>query len=128
MTREAAPSAEKSDEEKLSKKDLRKLRSVVLVERARVLKPLEKRIAEVESAIETKEKELEEMNKAIVEAGQRKRGLEIVEMSKAMHRLKREIDSLFGELESLTAEHEKKRVEFEQYLAALGEQNQLQKS
>ena len=128
LTREAAPSAEKSDEEKLSKKDLRKLRSVVLVERARVLKPLEKRIAEVESAIETKEKELEEMNKAIVEAGQRKRGLEIVEMSKAMHQLKEEIDSLFGELESLTAEHEKKRVEFEQYLAALGEQNQLQKS
>lgn len=107
------------NEEKIrvSQRDLRKFRSALLTEKAQVLKPLERRIAGLELSIETKEKELEELNKAVIEAGQRKKGPEIVEISKAMHRLKKDIDSLFGELESLTAAHEKKRAEYERDLA-----------
>jgi ATP-binding cassette subfamily F protein 3 len=112
---------DKAEKEKPSKKDMRKLRSAILVERAKVLKPLETKIAGIEASIEVKERELEQMNQAIVEAGRGKKGQEIVDISKAMHRLKADIDILYQELETLTAEHEQKRSEYDKELAALGD-------
>jgi ATP-binding cassette subfamily F protein 3 len=107
--------------EKPSKKNLRKLRSGIIVERAKILKPLETRIAGVEAAIGVKENELEQLNRAVIEAGRAKKGQEIVEISKAMHGLKEDIDLLYQELEALTAEHEQKKSAFDKELAVCGD-------
>jgi ATP-binding cassette subfamily F protein 3 len=87
--REKKPAAGKSgDRQKEVPKETRRRRSAVLTERARLLKPWESKAAGTEAAIETKERELEALNSAIVEAGRAKRGREIIEISKTMHRLK----------------------------------------
>jgi hypothetical protein len=88
----------------------------VLTERARILKPLESKMAGTEAAIETKERELEELNSAIIEAGRGKQGPEIVAISKAMHRLKEDIDALYRKLEAQSEEHRKIKGRYDQEL------------
>jgi ATP-binding cassette subfamily F protein 3 len=112
---------DQDEKEKVSRKDLRKLRSAVIVERARVLKPLETRMARMEAAIDIKERELRQMNKAITDSGRAKKGQEIVEISTSMHRLKEDIDALYRELEGLMAEHEQKKSDFDRELTASGD-------
>jgi ATP-binding cassette subfamily F protein 3 len=112
---------DQAEKEKPSKKDLRKLRSGIIVERAKILKPLEIKIAGIEAAIGVKENELEQLNQAIIEAGRAKKGQEIVEISKSMHRLKEDIDILYRGLEALMAEHEQKKSAFDKELAVCGD-------
>ncbi len=121
LPREAGQAQDKGDMEKPNRKDMRKLRSAILGERAKVLKPLEAKISAVEAAIEVKESELEQMNQAIIEPGRAKNGQEIIEISKAMHRLKEDIDILYDQLETWTAELAEKRAEFDKNLAAMGD-------
>jgi ATP-binding cassette subfamily F protein 3 len=111
---------ESADGSKLTKKDLRRLRSAVIAERARMLKPIEVRMSEVEAEIEAKEKELERLNQAVMEAGSGTGGQDIVEMSRTMHGLSEDIEALYAELETLTAEHEKKQAHYDRELASLG--------
>ncbi len=108
-----------AEKERPSQRDLRRLRSAVVSERARALKPLEKRADEAEAEIEAKEAELETFNQAIIEAAQGRLGQEIVEITKRMHQLKKEIDFLYGELDTLTRDIEEKRSHFDRELAGL---------
>jgi ATP-binding cassette subfamily F protein 3 len=114
-----AAEPEETDQERSNPKEMRRKRSAVLTERARALKPLEGKLAGTEAAIETKERELEELNSAIVEAGRGKRGPEIVEISKAMHRLKEDIDALYKKLEAQNEEHRKIKCRYDRELADL---------
>jgi ATP-binding cassette subfamily F protein 3 len=107
------------DQERLNPKDMRRQRSAVLTERARALKPLEGKMAGTEAAIETKERELEELNKAIVEAGRGKRGPEIVEISRAMHRLQEDIDTLYKKLEAQSEEIRKVQRRYDREISEL---------
>jgi ATP-binding cassette subfamily F protein 3 len=108
-TAEAAP-------DRTNPKEMRRKRSAVLTERARALKPIEGKMASTEAAIETKERELEEFNRAIFEAGRGKRGPEIVEISRAMHRLKEDIDALYRKLETQSEEHRKVQRRYDREL------------
>jgi ATP-binding cassette subfamily F protein 3 len=111
--------ADSGDRDRTTPQEMRRKRSSVLTERARTLKPLEKKIAGTEAAIETKERKLEELNKAIIEAGRKKKGPEIVEISRAMHLLKEDIDALYRKLEKLSEEHNRIQSRFDRELAAL---------
>jgi ATP-binding cassette subfamily F protein 3 len=111
--------ADSGDRDRTTPQEMRRKRSTVLTERARTLKPLEKKIAGTEAAIETKERKLEELNKAIIEAGRKKKGPEIVEISRAMHLLKEDIDALYRKLEKLSEEHNRIQSRFDRELAAL---------
>jgi ATP-binding cassette subfamily F protein 3 len=104
-----------------SPKVRRRKRSAVLADRAQALKPLEAKLAGTEAAIETKERELEELNMAIVEAGRGKPGPEIIGISKAMHRLKADIDFLYKKLEALSEEHRRIKDRYDRELADLNE-------
>ncbi len=115
----AALGSEEPAQDRPNPKAKRRQRSVVLTERARALKPLETRMAGIEAAIETKERELEELNKAIVEAGRGKRGPEIVEISRLMHRLKEDIDALYKNLEVKSEEHRTVKCTYDRELADL---------
>jgi ATP-binding cassette subfamily F protein 3 len=116
-----AAEPEGSGQDRSNPKEKRRKRSAVLTERARILRPLEDKMAGTEAAIETKEDELDDLNKAIVEAGRGKRGPEIVEISKAMHRLKEDIDALYKKLEAQSEEHRKIKCRYDRELADLTE-------
>jgi len=107
------------DRARRAPQEMRRKRSHVLTERARILKPLEKKIAGTEASIETKERKLEGLNMAIIEAGRKKRGPEIVEISREMHLLKEDIDALYRKLEKLSEEHNTILSRFDRELAVL---------
>jgi ATP-binding cassette, subfamily F, member 3 len=113
------PEPELRPADKPGPRELRKLRSAVIAERSKTLKPLEKRMADVEEEIERNDLALRKLNEAILEASRSKEGPAIVEISKSMHKAKTSNDRLFQELEWLTQEHGKKGAEFEEKLKAL---------
>ncbi len=99
--------------------ELRKLRAEIVARRSKILRPLEKRMTEIETGIETKDRDLRELNGALIEASRAKDGTRVVELSKTMHELNREVDSLLEELEKLTIEHEASGSAFEKALKEL---------
>lgn len=115
------PSAadEMTEQKKTSRKDLRRLRSEIIAERSKILRPLEDRLAKLEKAVEENETELDRLNKELVKASQDQRGMKIVELSRTMHRVKTTIDTIFEELVTLNSEFEIKKLEFEKALSAL---------
>jgi len=106
--------------DRLNPREFRKIKSELVAERSRVLRPLEKKMQEKEKAVERLDTDLQKMNAAIVEASRLKDGFRVVELSKSMHQAKTEIDILLEDLEKLTGEHEEKKAEFESRLAGLG--------
>ena len=105
---------------KLNPKEFRKIKSELVTERSRVLKPLEKMIQEKERAVERLDKDLQKLNAGIVEASRLRDRFRVVELSKSMHQAKKDIDILLEELEKLTGEYEVKKAEYRNRLAGLG--------
>ncbi len=105
-------SEETIPDEKLTKKELRKIRSELVSQRAKVLKPLEKRISDIEDEIESLEKKLDKLNQDMVTASQTKNGTKIAELSQAIHKSQTSIDTLFDEMERLNDSCEKHKIDF----------------
>ena len=106
--------AQKPAAAKADRKALKRLRSEWVAERARVSKPLEKRIAVAEATIEGREVEMGYLNDAMVTASQQKDGGRIRELSQALHACQQTIDAAFAELETATEALEALKAEFEQ--------------
>jgi len=102
-----------------TRKELRKMRSGVITEKSKMLKPLEARMADLEKAIETAEAELTRMNREIVEAARAKASAKIVELSKAVHQRRKDVDAFLEELEPLLKTYETKKADFERRLEDL---------
>jgi ATP-binding cassette, subfamily F, member 3 len=102
-----------------TRKGLRKMRSEVITEKSRMLKPLEGRMAALEKAIETAEAELTRMNREIVEAARAKASAKIVELSKAVHQRRKDVDAFLEELEPLLQIYEAKKADFDRRLEDL---------
>lgn len=105
--------------EKLNKKEIRKLRSEIITERSRTLKPLEERIRKTENHIDACEKELERLNHAMIEASQNHNGDKIGEISRAIHTCQTAIDKSFDQLESLTEALDTQGADFQRRLEEL---------
>ena len=99
--------------EKLNKKELRRIRSDFFAERARVLRPLEERMADVEADIETREVELNGLYGAMQDAAQAQNGARITEISQAMQPCRQAIDEMYEELDRLTVELESQQAVFD---------------
>ncbi|MCJ7645041.1 MAG: ATP-binding cassette domain-containing protein, partial [Candidatus Aminicenantes bacterium] len=106
--------------EKPNPRESRKIRSELVAERSRVMRPLEKEMQEKEKTVERLDAELQMMNAAIAEAARLKDGFRVVELSKSMHQAKTDIDILLEDLEKLTGEHQEKKAEYEARIAGLG--------
>jgi ATP-binding cassette subfamily F protein 3 len=104
---------------KWTPKELRRLRSEVVAERSRALRPLESRMAEIEKSVETNDAALRDLNARLVKASQDRNGAAVVEVSKAMHQTKKTIDGLLEELETVTAEHEEKKAGYDKRMREL---------
>jgi len=111
------PAAESEERPKWTPKELRRLRSEVIAERSRVLRPLETRIQAIEKSVESHDASLRELNAELVKASESRQGSRVVEASKAMHKAKKTIDSLLDELQTLTGQYEDKRAEFDAKLS-----------
>jgi len=104
---------------KLNKKELRRIRSEIITEKSKTLKPIEQRIAKIEDEIEALEKGLTEYTEAMQRASEGNTGKKIVELSQAIHASQTSIDRLFDELETLSEELNEKGVFFESRLKQL---------
>lgn len=111
--------------EKINKKEIRKLRSEIITERSKALKPIETKINDAENAIDAREKEIEKLNREMVEAAQSKDGAKIGDISRAIHKCQEEIEKRFGELESLTEILDAKNAEFGKRLAELDQESEV---
>ncbi|WP_281491999.1 ABC-F family ATP-binding cassette domain-containing protein [Desulfosarcina cetonica] len=92
---EEAPSAAP----RFTKKELRRLRSEIITEKSKVLKPMEDAIAAAEREIETNETRLEQLNQEMVEASQEGDGPRIASLSQAIRGCQEIIETRFAEME-----------------------------
>ncbi len=111
--RSAAPSPRAIDRDAVTKKDSRRIRADILARRSKVINPLKTKIAEIESAIEAKEKRLSALNNDIIAASGIGKGETIAQLSRDIHQLRTEIDSFFDSLESCITEYEEKSKAFD---------------
>ena len=107
---------QKDQNKQLSKKDLRRARAEVITERSKILGALKKRSEEIERTIISREKEVDQDMHALLEASQKGHGESIKRLSKSVHESKKIIEAMFNELEILTAEREKKAIEYKEKL------------
>jgi len=104
--RSAAPSPRAVDRDAVTKKDSRRIRADILARRSKVISPLKTKIAGIESAIEAKEKRLSALNNDIIAASGIGKGETIAQLSREIHQIRTEIDSLFDSLETHISEYE----------------------
>ena len=105
-----------------NKKEMRRLRAQLNEDRSKTLVPLQTKIAEREKTIMLLEKDVEKESQSLVEASEKGDGEAIPRLSIAIHNLNTQIEALFKELESLTAEHDAKAKEFEERMSGLGQE------
>jgi len=95
-------------------KESKKAKAEIAASRTKVLGHLQKRIAEVETAIMQLEKYMEQDSQAIQEASEKGDGEAISTLSISIHESTEKLNSLFNELEILTIEHDTKAKEFDE--------------
>jgi len=103
----------------INKKDLRKLRAEIITNKSKVLKPIEKRMAEIEHSIVKLEKKVDDSTKALHDASLRGEGDDIQRLSKEIYDSQQKIEALFNELAGLTEDFERKSKEFEEQLSTV---------
>jgi len=101
---------------KLSKKEIRRRRSEFITERAKILKPLEQHLHQIENHIEKNEETLAELNAAMQTATQTGDSNKITELSKSIHHCQADIARLYDELVKASSVFEVKKAIFEEKL------------
>ena len=102
-----------------TKKELRRLRSEIITEKSKVLKPMDAGIAKAEEAIEANEALLDQANRDMVEASQQGDGERIAALSQQIRSCQDIIETRFAELESLDEQRRRLEKKFEKRLAEL---------
>jgi ATP-binding cassette subfamily F protein 3 len=111
-----------SDEDgnRLGKKELRKLRSDLVQRRSKELKPIEKKMENHETAIETLEVEINELNQILLEISGSGDGRKIADVSKKIHDKQVAVDKHFDQLQILSDEYDRIKAGYEEELNNLG--------
>ena len=102
-----------------NRKELRRLRSGIISERSKSLKPLEAKIQELEQAIVDLEEEARQGEALICDAATGGESDSIGALVKRSRVIKDEIPSLFEKLEQLTHQHSQKEQDFARLLEEL---------
>jgi len=103
----------------MTKKEIRQKRSEIMAEKAKVLKPIEVRIKELENAIESHESKLEDLNADLIKASENKDAVQIKELSRSIHASNSRIEDFYGELEKLYVNKEKETAKFDKKMDLL---------
>ncbi len=107
------------NENRVTKKGIRRLRSAVIAERSKMVRPLEERIAALEGRIDENEKKLKGLHQRMQTAAETKDGQAIAGIAQAIHVCQRDIDAAFEELVPLSERLEEKRRFYDAKLNAL---------
>lgn len=107
--------------EKLNKKEIRQLRSAIIAERGRVLKPVETRIRQLEKTIDAAENKLTSFEQKMQQASENGDGAVIAELSQKIHQCQQDIDRDFAEFEKLSESADTRRKNYDDQLSALDE-------
>jgi ATP-binding cassette subfamily F protein 3 len=102
-----------------SKKELRRLRSEIITEKSRVLKPMEDTIAEAEREIEKNESLLDEANREMVTASQQGDGERIASLSQRIRACQVIIETRFAEMEEMDEQRQRLEKKFQKRLDEL---------
>ena len=106
---------------RVNKRELRRLRSDIITEKARVLRPIEDKIAANEAAIEAAEKQLAILNQEMQHATQAQDSRRIAELGQKIHACQSQIDVHFAHLEPLYTKQEEAAAHFNEKLAELSQ-------
>jgi ATP-binding cassette subfamily F protein 3 len=98
---------------------IRQRRAAVVAEKSRALKPVQDRITEIETSIQSAERQLDDLNDRIILASQNGDGEAITRFSKQNHSLKARITALYDELEESLEKQEEGEREFRKKLDGL---------
>lgn len=107
-------------DDRITKKELRKLRADIITERSKILNPIQTRIAAIESTIVHLEQQCEEAEKELLAASEKGDWQAIGDQSKLLDNAKSEIEILFAELAELHETFEEKSREYELRLSGIG--------
>ena len=99
------------------------MRSEIVAERSRVLKPIGNKIQKAEDAIESRERELDALNRAMQSATQAGETDKIADLGQAIHQYQTDIDNLFDQLEALTTDLEARKKEFDERMRQIDGNN-----
>jgi ATP-binding cassette subfamily F protein 3 len=102
-----------------TKKELRRLRSEIITEKSKVLKPMEDVITAAERAIEKNEALLDRLNQEMVEASQQGDGVRIGPLSQQIRTCQEIIEARFAEMEQVDEQRQRLEKKFEKRLAQL---------
>ncbi|WP_417336235.1 ABC-F family ATP-binding cassette domain-containing protein [Halobacteriovorax marinus] len=105
--------------EKISRKDLKRLRADLISERSKETKDLKKRMDELERDIFAKEEKIDEINDQMLEASSSGDNKKISELSRNLGVLQKLLDIEYEELSTITDKHEEIIQSFEDRLNEL---------
>ena len=108
-----------SDLPRLTKKALRRLRSEIITEKSKVLKPMEASIAKAEKEIETHEALLNQLNQEMVEASEQSNGARIGPLSQEIRSCQEIIEARFADMERMDEQRQRLEKKFTKRLAEL---------
>ncbi|MDL2274548.1 ATP-binding cassette domain-containing protein [Desulfosarcina sp. OttesenSCG-928-G10] len=104
---------------RLTKKEMRRLRSDIITERAKAVKPLETAIAAAEAAIDACETRLARLNEEMIEASEKSDGSRIAALSQDIWSCQETIDTAFADMEQAETRRQRLEKKFEKRLAEL---------
>ena len=104
---------------RFNKKELRRLRSEIITDKSKVLKPMEDAIAKAENEIEKNEVLLGQLNQEIVEASEQGDGVRIGPLSQQIRSCQEIIETRFAEMEQLDEQRQRLDKKFEKRLSEL---------
>lgn len=105
----------------LNKKEIRKKRALLIEEKSKVLRPIEKEYNELENAIKKYEEENQNLQNELINASQKSEGERIGKISKALHELEKKINEKYEELDKIMQVFEKESKKYEEQLELLKE-------
>jgi ATP-binding cassette subfamily F protein 3 len=106
-----------------NRKELRRVRSQVISERSKALRPIEKVVSDTENEIEALEKKSQQINSQIIEATNDKNGKKISELSIELHVCETRINELFDILDASTKQYDDLKNGFDEKLGNIAEDN-----
>jgi len=109
------------DQPRMTKKEMRRMRSTIMSADAKTRKGLESDIQTTEAAIETEEKRLAQLNEEMVTAAQAQSGDRIAQLSRDIHKCTAAIEAKFASLETLYKRKEALDAQLSEKLAGLEE-------
>jgi len=109
------------DQPRMTKKEVRRMRSTIMSADAKTRKGLESDIQTTEAAIETEEKRLAQLNEEMVTAAQAQSGDRIAQLSRDIHNCTAAIEAKFASLETLYKRKEALDAQLSEKLAGLEE-------